>query len=371
MSKADWSNLGDWTSLEQSIFEVGQERMTEPKTADDSLDQAQNSPLGAAPQGPDPAPGGQQGPGDAMPELPIDRARYRRVVRYFAGAILHLFFWNVVLRHILGRNFVGRSAEKRWQRLAHRFRLLAVDLGGVLIKLGQFLSVRVDVLPLAVTSELAGLQDEVPAARWPDIQAVVEAEYSQPLDRVFRWFSPQSEAAASLAQVHHAQLLTGDRVMIKVQRPRIEILVETDLQAIRTAIRWLKRHRPIRQRVNLDRLYEEFARTTRNELDFVAEGQNAECLAQLFADDPGVRIPKIYAASSTRRVLIMEDVADIKIDDFAAIERAGIDRQQVARRLFDTYLQQVFVFNFVHADPHPGNLFIQPLPPPLWRVCPL
>ena len=110
--------------------------MTEPKTTDDSLDQAQNSPLGAAAQGPDPAPGGQQGPGDTMPELPIDRARYLRVVRYFAGAILHLFLWEIVLRRILGRSFVERSAEKRWQRLAHRFRLLAVDLGGVLIKLG-------------------------------------------------------------------------------------------------------------------------------------------------------------------------------------------------------------------------------------------
>jgi len=341
--------------------------MTKPKTTAEPPDQAQINPSRAVPhgpaQGPEPAaPGGQQGPGDAMPELPIDRARYRRVVRYFAGAILHLFFWDVVLRHILGRNFVGRSAEKRWQRLAHRFRLLAVDLGGVLIKLGQFLSVRVDVLPRVVTSELAGLQDQVPAASLPDIQAVVEAEYGQPLEQVFRWFASQPQAAASLAQVHHAQLLTGDRVMIKVQRPRIEILVETDLQAIRTATRWLKRYRPIRKRVNLERLYEEFARTTRNELDFVAEGQNAERFAQLFAADAGVRIPKIYAASSTRRVLIMENVAAIKIDDFEAIERAGISRQQVARRLFDTYLKQVFVYNFVHADPHPGNLFIQPLP---------
>ena len=337
--------------------------MTEP-TVLDVLDQRRTRPPGAAP-GPDLR--GQQGPGDSAqdqpPDLPIDRARYRRVVRYFAGVILSLFLWDVVLRSVLGHDFVQRSAERRWQKMARRFRLLAVDLGGVLIKLGQFLSVRVDVLPLAVTSDLAGLQDEVPPVSISEVRAVVEAEYGQSIGRVFRWFSPQPEAAASLAQVHDAQLLTGDRVMVKVQRPDIEVLVETDLQAIRTAVRWLKRYRPIGRRVDLDRLYQEFARTTRNELDFVAEGQNAERFDELFADDPGIRIPKIYAASSTRRVLIMEDVADIKIDDFAAIERAGVSRAEVARRLFDTYLEQVFVFNFVHADPHPGNLFVQPLPP--------
>ena len=150
-------------------------------------------------------------------------------------------------------------------------------------------------------------------------------------------------------------------MVVKVQRPRIETIVETDLRAIQTATRWLKRYRPIRRRVDLDRLYDEFSRTTRTELDFVAEGENAERFADDFADDPGVRIPRIYAETSTRRVLIMENVASIKITDFEAIEAAGISRQEVARRLFDTYLEQVFVHNFVHADPHPGNLFVQPL----------
>jgi predicted unusual protein kinase regulating ubiquinone biosynthesis (AarF/ABC1/UbiB family) len=117
----------------------------------------------------------------------------------------------------------------------------------------------------------------------------------------------------------------------------------------------------VRRRVNLDQLYEEFAETTREELDFVAEGQNAERFAQDFADDPGIRIPRIYAQASTRRVLIMENVASIKIGDLEAIEAAGVSRKEVASRLFDAYLKQLFVNNFVHADPHPGNLFVQPL----------
>jgi predicted unusual protein kinase regulating ubiquinone biosynthesis (AarF/ABC1/UbiB family) len=298
---------------------------------------------------------GHHQPGESTEEgRAIDRWRYLRVVRYFAGVFGNFILWEILLRRLLGQRFVARSANRR-------YRSLAVELGGVLIKLGQFLSVRVDVLPEVVTAELSGLQDEVPPEDLQDIQAVVEAEYGQPVSKVFGWFSPHPEAAASLAQVHQARLLTGDEVIVKVQRPRIEIVVETDLQAIYTATRWLKRYGPVRRRVNLDQLYVEFAETTREELDFVAEGQNAEQFAQDFADDPGIRIPRIYAQTSTRRVLIMENVASIKIGDLEAIEAAGVSRKEVASRLFDAYLRQLFVHNFVHADPHPGNLFVQPL----------
>jgi predicted unusual protein kinase regulating ubiquinone biosynthesis (AarF/ABC1/UbiB family) len=300
---------------------------------------------------------------DRVPDVPFNRRRYFRVVRYFAFTFGNLIFWDLVLRKILGRNFVERSASRRWQRLAHRYRTLAVELGGVLIKLGQFLSVRVDVLPREVTAELAGLQDEVPAERLSDIQSVIEAEFGQPVSRVFPWFAPEPEAAASLAQVHRARLLTGEEVVVKVQRPHIDEIVETDLRAIWTATRWLKRHRPIRHRVDLDRLFAEFSQTTRRELDFIAEAENAERFALNFADEPRVRVPHVYTQTSTRRVLIMENVASIKISDFEALDAAGISRQEVGRCLVDTYLKQVFVDNFVHADPHPGNLFVQPLPP--------
>jgi len=301
---------------------------------------------------------------------PVDRARYRRIVRYFAGVFVHVVFWDIVLRTLLGQAFVQRSASRRWQRIARRYRELAVELGGVLIKLGQFLSVRVDVLPQVVTAELAGLQDEVPPVPLSDIQAVIEAEYKQPVGRVFSALTPTPEAAASLAQVHRARLLTGDSVVVKVQRPQIETIVETDLRAIHTATRWLKRYRPIRKRVDLDRLYAEFSRTTRDELDFVAEGHNAQRFAENFQGDECVRIPRVYAETSTRRVLIMENVANIKITDFEALAAAGIDRKEVARRLFDAYMKQVFVHNLVHADPHPGNLFVQPLPAPPRGPCP-
>jgi predicted unusual protein kinase regulating ubiquinone biosynthesis (AarF/ABC1/UbiB family) len=305
----------------------------------------------------------RQNPPDDVPNAPFDRRRYLRVVRYFAGAFSHLILWEIVLRRVLGKRFVERSAARRWGRLARRYRSLAVELGGVLIKLGQFLSIRVDVLPRVVTSELSGLQDEVAPESLADIHAVIEAEFGQQIDLVFPWFAPQQEAAASLAQVHRARLPAGDEVVVKVQRPRIDEIVETDLRAIRTAARWLKRYRPVSRRVNLDRLYGEFSSTTRRELDFVAEAENAERFALNFAGAPRIRIPGVFAQASTRRVLVMENVASIKITDYEAIEAAAIDRQEIARCLFDTYLTQLFVHNFVHADPHPGNLFVQPLLP--------
>ena len=140
--------------------------------------------------------GTQQEPSGELQNVPFDRRRYLRVVRYFAGAFSHLIFWEIILRGLLGRGFVERSSVRRWRRLARRFRNLAVELGGVLIKLGQFLSIRVDVLPSAVTEELAGLQDEVLPESLADIQTVIEAEFGQTIDQVFPWFAPQPEAAA-------------------------------------------------------------------------------------------------------------------------------------------------------------------------------
>ena len=296
-------------------------------------------------------------------ELPIDRARYLRVAFFFARAFLSFIGWNLILGRVPGlRSTVRRTNMPRWRTYARRFRRLAVANGGVLIKLGQFMSIRVDVLPPAVTDELKGLQDEVPSEGAEDIRTLITSEFGRSADEVFAWFAPEPIAAASLAQVHAARLRDGREVVVKVQRPGIERLVATDLAALRLAVTWLKWYRPIARRVDLDQLYAEFASTTRAELDFVAEGRNADRFAANFADEPGVYIADVFWEVTTRRVLTLENVASIKIDDVAAIEAVGISRPQVARRLYDVYLEQIFVHHFVHADPHPGNLFVHPLP---------
>lgn len=291
---------------------------------------------------------------------PIDRRRYRRVRRFFAGVFLHLFWHDVVLRWPILR-WLRSDPLPRWTRLASRYRSLAVELGGVLIKLGQFLSTRVDILPLEIVRELSGLQDEVPAAPVEAIIEQIESDLGHPLGELFPHFDREPLGAASLAQVHAARLANGREVVVKVLRPGIETLVETDLGAIGQAIRWAKAWKVVRRRIDLDWVEEEFATTTRRELDLENEGRNAETFAELFEGDPDVYLPSIYWPTSGRRTLTEENVAFLKITDFAAIRAAGIDPAEVARRLYRVYMRQIFEHNLVHADPHPGNLFVKPL----------
>jgi predicted unusual protein kinase regulating ubiquinone biosynthesis (AarF/ABC1/UbiB family) len=295
----------------------------------------------------------------------LNRARYRKVIWFFARVFVHAIWWDLLLRRIpLVRLYVNRSALTRWRRIARRFRTLAVEMGGVMIKLGQFLSIRVDVLPIEVIQELADLQDEVPAEDFERIAPFVEAEFGRLFSQVFELFESKPLAAASLAQTHRARLLDGREVVVKVQRPGIDVLVHTDLAAIAVAIRWLKFYPRVSRRVNLDWLAKEFTTVTANELDFVAEAKNAERFRADFRDDQGVYVPQIYWEYSLGRVLTMENVAYIRIGDLAAITAAGISRGEVAKKLYNIYMRQVFITHVVHADPHPGNLFVRALSRP-------
>lgn len=297
----------------------------------------------------------------------IDLKRYRKVRRFFARAFIHVIFWDIILNRPILRWF-RTDPMPRWQKISRRYRQLAIEMGGVLIKLGQFLSVRVDILPQEVTRELAGLRDEIPAENIDKIVAQIEEDFGRPLPELFEWFAPEPLGAASLGQAHLARLAADhSEVVVKVLRPGIDVLVETDLAAIALALRWLKYYKRVSSRVDLEWLAEEFSTVTREELDFVAEGKNAERFAQDFADDPGVYIPKVYWDYSAARTLTLENVGYINIADLAGMEAAGISPNKVAKKFYNVYMQQVFVTNFVHADPHPGNVFVKPLPVPAER----
>jgi predicted unusual protein kinase regulating ubiquinone biosynthesis (AarF/ABC1/UbiB family) len=291
----------------------------------------------------------------------IDFRRYRKVRRFVTRVFLQVVWWDVVL-NVPGLRRFRRPPLVRYQEIARRYRALAGGMGGVLIKLGQFLSTRVDILPPEITRELAGLQDEVPPERFADIVRQIEEDFGRPLSAVFAWVSPEPVGAASLAQVHAARLPTGEEVVVKVLRPGIDVLVETDLAAVRLAARLLRFSKTIRRRVNLSRLGAEITDITRAELDLLAEGRNAERFAADFAGDPRVYLPKVFWDWSARRTLTLENVGWIKIGDLAALDRAGISRPELARVLYRVYLLQIFERSFVHADPHPGNLFVRPLP---------
>jgi predicted unusual protein kinase regulating ubiquinone biosynthesis (AarF/ABC1/UbiB family) len=296
-----------------------------------------------------------------MTTRPLDlRRRRARIVNFFLRALLSAFIWDVLIRALGGRARASRTALDRNPRLARQFRGLAVELGGVLIKLGQFAGSRADILPKEILDELASLQDEVPPEPFDRIQIVIERELNRPLTTVFQSIDAQPVAAASLGQAHRVILDSGERAVVKVQRPGIEGLVAVDLEALRIAVSWLKRYGPIRRRMDLDALYDEFSRTLYEELDYLAEGRNAEKFAADFADWRDIRIPKIHWEMTTRRVLTMEDIGAIKISDVAAFTARGVSAHDVAHSLFKFYLQQVFVNGFFHADPHSGNLFVEP-----------
>lgn len=259
-----------------------------------------------------------------------------------------------------------------------------------MIKVGQFLSTRVDVMPPEFTKELAGLQDEVPAASFDGIRHVVESEFKAPIEHTFISFEAKPLAAASLGQVHLAKIYkpVGTNstkvfidhsenqskevinVVVKVQRPNIEEIVKTDLSALRTVGGWLDRYPPIRRRADIPALIKEFSRIVFEEIDYLAEGRNAEVFAEQFKTDPKVRVPKVLWQYTTKRVLTLENVFGIKITDYDAIDASGVDRHEVASYLIETYFKQIFVEGFFHADPHPGNLFVNPIPlmPPLTNL---
>jgi len=238
----------------------------------------------------------------------------------------------------------------------------------VMSKMGQFLSARLDVLPEIITVELAGLQDEVPAERFEDIRRAAETELGAPLLTRYLTFDETPLAAASLGQVHRATLPATEpggsarRVVVKVQRPKVELLIATDVAALKTVANWVKRYPPISRRADVPALLAEFKRITYEEIDYLAEGRNAETFAANFAGDAGVKVPAVVWTHCTGKVLTLEDVFAIKITDYAAITAAGIDRGAVAERLFQTYLRQIFDHRVFHADPHPGNLFVEALP---------
>jgi predicted unusual protein kinase regulating ubiquinone biosynthesis (AarF/ABC1/UbiB family) len=303
------------------------------------------------------------------------RRRFLRILVFFGGVILSVILWDLFLPRIGLRALTRRTRPNRLRRAARRFRALAVDMGGVMIKVGQFMSARLDVMPREITDELAGLQDEVSPEKFEDVRMVLEAEFDASLESKYSYFEETPMASASIGQAHRARVRVEAEgkqldnheyppVVVKVQRPDIESIVEIDLSALHIVANWLDHYHPIRRRANVPALVEEVSRSIHEEMDYIQEGKNAETFKENFKDRPDVLVPNIYWDFTTRRVITLEDVQSIKITDYQAIEEAGIDRKEVASRLFATYIQQILEDRFFHADPHPGNLFVLPGPAP-------
>lgn len=241
-----------------------------------------------------------------------------------------------------------------------RVRLAVQDLGPTFVKAGQYLSTRADLLPPEYLRELAKLQDRVPPFPAEEARRIVEEDLGRPIARLFARFDSRPLAAASIAQIHAARLPDGREVVVKVERPDIRRVVAVDLEIMAQIAALAEKHLADWRRRKPTRVIAEIARCLDREMDFSLEAAHTERFARQFADDPTVRVPEVHRALSSARVLTLERVSGVKADDAAAMERAGLDPRIAAETLARHYLEMIFTHGFFHADPHPGNLFIQP-----------
>jgi ubiquinone biosynthesis protein len=252
------------------------------------------------------------------------------------------------------------SAEILRATPAERVRMVVEELGPTFIKLGQILSTRGDIIPAEFIRELEKLQDTVPPTEFDLIQAQVEKELGCPIYESFPTFDPVPVASASLGQVHFATLPGGEEVAVKVFRPGVDKLIETDLDILLELALLAEKRTEWGQYYGVLSLAQEFANTLRNEQNYEQEGHNIDRYRQMFAGEEHVRVPKVYWKTTTRRVLTMERIQGIKITNVERLDAAGLDRKVVAGRNISILLKAVLQDGFFHADPHAGNFMVMP-----------
>lgn len=243
---------------------------------------------------------------------------------------------------------------------AERLRLVLEELGPTFVKLGQILSTRPDVIPLAFVNEFEKLQDNVPSFSFEEVRSQLAKELGGPAETVFAEIAPEPLAAASIAQVHRARLHSGENVVIKVKRPGIVEVVEADISALMTLASLAERHLAGSDIYDPVGLVHEFARTIRREMDFSREGHTIEKFRDNFSQTPWMHFPRVYWEQSANGVLTMEFVDGIKVSDLTRLAQDDYDRKIIAQRGADSFLEMVLTHGFFHGDLHPGNVLILP-----------
>jgi predicted unusual protein kinase regulating ubiquinone biosynthesis (AarF/ABC1/UbiB family) len=274
-------------------------------------------------------------------------ARAVRILWLFIGFLLGLQLDLVVGTY-------DRNAPQR----ADRLRRILTELGPTYIKVGQALSTRPDLIDKNFLPELIALQDRLPAFDRDLAVRIIETQLRRPLEDLYQDFSREPVAAASLGQVYKARLYTGEQVAVKVQRPNLLPAITCDLYLMRWAATWIGPYLPLTLGDNLTVVVDEFGTKLFEEIDYQNEARNAEKFAANFQDDATVVVPKIFWRYSTHRVLTLEWIDGMKINDTKALDAAGLDRDDIVRMCVVAGLRQLLEFGFFHADPHPGNLFI-------------
>lgn len=249
-----------------------------------------------------------------------------------------------------------KNTRRRIQAAWVREKLL--DLGPTFIKVGQLFSTRADLFPIEYVEELSQLQDRVPAFSYEQVEIIVQQDLSRSIPELFQNFDPIPLAAASLGQVHKAQLHSGQEVVVKVQRPGLRKLFEIDLQILKGIARYFQNHPKWGSGRDWMGIYEECCRILWLEIDYLNEGRNADTFRRNFRAFDWVQVPRVYWRYAAPRVLTLEYLPGIKISNYEALEAAGLDRSAIAEMGAKAYLQQLLNDGFFHADPHPGNIAV-------------
>jgi len=272
----------------------------------------------------------------------------------FIFAIYKLPAWT---RRALGRP-AAEDLTTTHERAARAVLACALDMRGVIIKVCQAVATRSDTFPKPFVDILKQCHDAVPPHPYDVVKSVVEEQLGKPLDAVFASFEPECIASASLAQVHRATLHDGRSVAVKVQYPGLHALVHGDLTDVRRACRVYEYFDP--QPIELLPLLTEITKHIAMELDFRCEADNADRVREIFPPGDGVRVPEIYREWSAERVLTMELMSGIKVTDVDALREAGIEPEYVVQDLMQIFVRMIFAAGFFQADPHPGNIMVQP-----------
>jgi len=288
-------------------------------------------------------------------------------VRQIIQIVIKYGFGYLVARLNIGQNIIGRRLIKLVSAGKHvtfdtsissRTRRMLEELGPTFIKLGQILSTRPDLIPLEFCREFGKLQNEADEFEYDKVEKQIYESFKKPVKELFSDFSAKPFAAASLSQVHSAQLSTGEKVVVKVQRPGIKKKISADLDILYILAKLAEKHIPESRLYNPTKIVDEFRKAVLREIDFTIEANNIDRFCRNFKDDHTVHIPRVIHHLSTKKILTMEKIEGIKITSIGDLEDKEYNRKQIAVNMVNAVLKQIFVDGFFHGDPHPGNILI-------------
>ncbi|WP_041580510.1 ABC1 kinase family protein [Bacillus sp. 1NLA3E] len=299
------------------------------------------------------------------------RKRFRHIQRYreIVNAFIRYGFGFVIkemglieLLSMPKRLFVEVNPETETQNTStgERIKMFLEELGPTFVKMGQVASTRYDLIPSEIVKELENLQDNAQQFPFEVVQETIEKELGQPIGQVFNEFCEIPIAAASIGQVHYAILKTGEKVAVKVQRPNMRSIIDTDLEILQDLAILAEQRLAWAARYQIRDIVDEFSKSLREEVDYSIEGRNSERIAKQFIDDPKVVIPKVFWEYSTKKILTMEFVEGTKLYETEMLHQMGNDNKILAKRIVDSILHQVLIEGYFHGDPHPGNILALP-----------